>query len=76
MLILSAHQEHREFIGGPQHSTYFFLIWWEAVVQSAVVADKGTRYRVRLGPYDNTDELNRVKGELAKRGFDAAVIKY
>jgi cell division protein FtsN len=49
---------------------------WEAVVQSAVVADKGTRYRVRLGPYDNTDELNRVKGELAKRGFDAAVIKY
>lgn len=49
---------------------------WEAVVQSAVVADKGTRYRVRLGPYDNTDELNRIKGELAKRGFDAAVIKY
>ena len=49
---------------------------WEAVVQSAAVADKGTRYRVRLGPFDNTDELNRVKGELGKRGFDAAVIKY
>jgi cell division protein FtsN len=49
---------------------------WEAVVQSATVPDKGTRYRVRLGPFDNTDELNRVKGELAKRGFDAAVIKY
>jgi cell division protein FtsN len=49
---------------------------WEAVVQSAAVPDKGTRYRVRLGPFDNTDELNRVKGELGKRGFDAAVIKY
>ena len=49
---------------------------WEAVVQSASVADKGTRYRVRLGPFDNTDELNRIKGELGKRGFDAAVIKY
>ena len=52
------------------------LAGWEAVVQSAAVADKGTRYRVRLGPFDNTDELNRIKSELGKRGFDAAVIKY
>ena len=37
--------------------------------------DKGLRYRVRLGPYDNTDELNRIKAELGKRGFDVAVIK-
>jgi cell division protein FtsN len=49
---------------------------WEAAVQSASLPDKGVRYRVRLGPYDNTDELNRVKGELAKRGFDVAVIKF
>jgi cell division protein FtsN len=33
------------------------------------------RYRVRLGPYDNTDELNRIKGELGKGGFDVAVIR-
>jgi cell division protein FtsN len=52
------------------------LAGWEASVQPADVAEKGTRFRVRLGPYDNTDELNRVKAELAKRGFDAAVIKY
>jgi cell division protein FtsN len=31
---------------------------------------------VRLGPYDNADELNRIKAQLAQRGFDAAVIKY
>jgi cell division protein FtsN len=37
--------------------------------------DKTQRYRVRLGPYDNTDELNRVKAELGNRGFDVAVIK-
>jgi cell division protein FtsN len=49
---------------------------WEAVIQSASLPDKGLRYRVRLGPYDNTDELNRVKSELGRRGFDAAVIKY
>ena len=49
---------------------------WEAAIQSASLPDKGLRYRVRLGPYDNTDELTRVKGELAKRGFDVAVIKF
>jgi cell division protein FtsN len=52
------------------------LAGWEAAVQSGTVPDKGVRYRVRLGPYDNVDELNRVKGELARRGFDVAVIRY
>jgi cell division protein FtsN len=52
------------------------LAGWEAAVQPATVPEKGLRYRVRLGPYDNTDELNRIKGDLASRGFDVAVIKY
>jgi cell division protein FtsN len=30
---------------------------------------------VRLGPYDNTDELSRTRAELGKRGFDVAVIR-
>lgn len=51
------------------------LSGWEAGVQTATLPDKGVRYRVRLGPYDNTDELNRVKSDLGKRGFDVAVIK-
>ena len=49
---------------------------WEANVQEGTVPDKGVRYRVRLGPYDDADELNRMKSELARRGFDVAVIKY
>jgi cell division protein FtsN len=52
------------------------LAGWEASVQEADVPDKGVRYRVRMGPFDNTDELTRIKGELAKRGFDVAVIKF
>jgi cell division protein FtsN len=48
----------------------------EATVQEGALADKSVRYRVRLGPYDNTDELGRMKSELAKRGFDVAVIRY
>lgn len=51
------------------------LAGWEAQVQPGTLPDKSVRYRVRLGPYDNPDELARVKGELARRGFDAAVIR-
>jgi cell division protein FtsN len=49
---------------------------WEASVQSATLPDKTVRYRVRLGPYDNTDALQRMKTDLAARGFDVAVIKF
>jgi len=49
---------------------------WEANVQEGTVPDKGVRYRVRIGPYDDADELNRMKAELARRGFDVAVIRY
>ncbi|HEV2042489.1 MAG TPA: SPOR domain-containing protein [Casimicrobiaceae bacterium] len=51
------------------------LSGWEASVQMATLSDKSVRYRVRLGPYDNTDELNRIKADLGKSGFDVAVIK-
>ena len=49
---------------------------WEATIQSATIPDKGVRYRVRLGPYDNTDALQRMKSDLAARGFDVAVIRF
>ena len=51
------------------------LAGWEAQMQQGTLPDKAIRYRVRLGPYDNVDELNRIKGELARRGFDVAVIR-
>ena len=52
------------------------LSGWEATVQEGALPDKSVRYRVRIGPYDNVDELGRIKSELAKRGFDVAVIRY
>lgn len=51
------------------------LSGWEAAIQTVSLPDKSQRYRVRLGPYDNADELNRVKAELGNRGFDVSVIK-
>ena len=52
------------------------LAGWEATVQEGALPDKSIRYRVRLGPYDNPDDLGRMKSELARRGFDVAVIRY
>ena len=52
------------------------LAGWEASVQQGALPDKSVRFRVRLGPYDNPDELGRMKSDLAKRGFDVAVIHY
>lgn len=48
----------------------------EAAIQQATLPDKSVRYRVRLGPYLNGDELNRAKDDLAKRNVDVAVIRY
>lgn len=48
----------------------------QAAVQTAMLDDKSVRFRVRLGPYDNSDELARVKGQLAQRGFEATAIRY
>jgi len=49
---------------------------WQASIQQGAVPDKGTRFRVRLGPYDNTEELNRIRSDLSRSGFDVAVIKF
>ena len=49
---------------------------WQASIQQGALPDKGTRYRVRLGPYDNTDELSRIRSDLSRSGFDVAVIKF
>ncbi|MEP7063187.1 MAG: SPOR domain-containing protein [Betaproteobacteria bacterium] len=49
---------------------------WQAAVQQGILADKSVRYRVRLGPYDNSDELSRVKNQLMQRGYESAAIRY
>lgn len=49
---------------------------WQANVQPGTLSDKTVRFRVRIGPYDNTDELNRIRSDLTRNGFDVAVIKY
>jgi cell division protein FtsN len=47
----------------------------EATVRPVSIPDKGTLYRVRLGPYQSLDDANRIKGALSQSGVGAAIIR-
>lgn len=51
------------------------LLGLEAGVEPTTLPDKGTWYRVRLGPYAKIDELNRVRQTLAQNGIEASLVK-
>ena len=48
---------------------------FEAVVQTATIPDKGIWHRVRVGPLNNLDEINKTKSDLAANGFKTDLIK-
>ena len=48
---------------------------FEANVRPVNLPDKGTLYRVRLGPYKSADEVNRIKTTLSQNGMSAVVVK-
>jgi cell division protein FtsN len=47
----------------------------EATVRPVALPDKGTMYRVRLGPYQSLDDANRIKITLSQNGVGAAIIR-
>lgn len=47
----------------------------EAGVRPVTIPDKGTLYRVRLGPYQSLDDANRIKAALSQNGVGAAIIR-
>jgi len=47
----------------------------ESSVEPTIVPDKGTWYRVRLGPFAKIEELHRVRQMLAQNGIDASLVK-
>lgn len=51
------------------------LLGLDASVEPTVLADKGTWYRVRVGPYTRIDELNRARQLLAQNGIEASLVK-
>ena len=51
------------------------ILGLESSVEPTVLPDKGTWYRVRLGPYTRLEDLNRVRQQLTQNGFDASLVK-
>jgi len=51
------------------------ILGFESSVEPANLPDKGTWYRVRLGPYTKVDEINRVRQALAQNGIEASLVK-
>ncbi|MFH1044944.1 MAG: SPOR domain-containing protein [Pseudomonadota bacterium] len=51
------------------------LLGVEAGVEPINLAEKGTWYRVRIGPYSKVDEINRVRQSLAQNGIEASLVK-
>ncbi|HTP95016.1 MAG TPA: SPOR domain-containing protein, partial [Burkholderiales bacterium] len=51
------------------------LLGVEASIQPTTIPDKGTWYRVRLGPYTKIEELNSVRDTLKQNGIDTTLIK-
>jgi cell division protein FtsN len=51
------------------------ILGFESSVEPANLPDKGTWYRVRLGPYSKVEEINKVRATLAQNGIDASLVK-
>jgi cell division protein FtsN len=51
------------------------ILGFESSVEPTSLPDKGTWYRVRLGPYTTLEDLNRVRRVLAQNGIDANLVK-
>jgi cell division protein FtsN len=51
------------------------ILGLESSVEPTTLPEKGTWYRVRLGPYTRLEELNRVRQQLAQNGIDASLVK-
>jgi cell division protein FtsN len=51
------------------------LLGYESSVDPTPLPDKGTWYRVRMGPYTSLEDLNRVRRVLSQNGIDANLVK-
>jgi cell division protein FtsN len=51
------------------------ILGFSSSVEPTALPDKGTWYRVRMGPYTSLDDLNKVRRVLTQNGIDANLVK-
>ena len=51
------------------------LLGLESNIETVDLPDKGTWYRVRLGPYRSLTEVNHIRAQLAQSGIDVSLVR-
>ena len=51
------------------------ILGFSSTVEPTPLPDKGTWYRVRMGPYTSLEDLNKVRRVLTQNGIDANLVK-
>lgn len=51
------------------------LIGIEAGIQTTTIPDKGVWHRVRVGPFTNVDDLNRIRNTLTQNNLQTTLVK-
>jgi len=57
------------------HKAQLAIIGLESNVEPTTLPDKGTWYRVRIGPFTQVQDINRVRQTLAQNGIKSSLIK-
>lgn len=57
------------------HKAQLAIIGLESSVEPATLPDRGTWYRVRIGPFTKLEDINRVRRTLAQNGIKSTLVK-
>jgi cell division protein FtsN len=51
------------------------LLGLESNIETVDLPDRGTWYRVRMGPYKSLNEVNHIRSQLAQSGIDVSLVR-
>ena len=57
------------------HKAQLAIIGLECSVEPTTIPEKGTWYRVRVGPFTKLEDINRVRRILAQNGIKSTLVK-
>jgi len=62
-------------VDADNHKAQLAIIGLESSVEPTTLPDRGTWYRVRVGPFTNLEDINRVRRILAQNGIKSTLVK-
>ncbi len=62
-------------VDADNHKAQLAILGLECNVEPTTLPDKGTWYRVRIGPFTKLDDINRVRRTLAQNGIKSTLVK-